>query len=268
MAKRKYEMTENKIKAFEKEGRGQGEGKDYKPWLTMHDVPSNGFSTRTNGWKTNRIHHFLSTLERDYFYILEWNPNIIDIREQYPLIREDTIAIAEQKGIKHPTDPQSQIPIVMTTDFLISIKTSEGQKHIARTIKPSKELENARVIDKFEIERTYWESRDIDWGIVTEKDIPQTISRNVEWLHRAYYEINDITSSTLTEFSHQLQHLILNNKELSVVELTAQFDRMYQLENGTGLDLLKHLIARKKLEIDITQRLHTHLWVKDIFNIV
>ena len=82
-----------------KEGRGQGTGEDYKPWINIQDFPSNGLSTRGKGWKTNRIHQFLSKLERDYFYVLEWNNIVIDIREQFPLIREDTWCIANEKGL-------------------------------------------------------------------------------------------------------------------------------------------------------------------------
>ena len=53
----------------------------------------------------------------------------------------------------------------MTTDFLITIKDQTGTTHVARTVKPSKELENERTIEKFEIERAYWESRGIDWEL-------------------------------------------------------------------------------------------------------
>ncbi len=40
----KYSLNwdENKIKKYISEGRGQGVGKDYKPWITVHDFPSEG----------------------------------------------------------------------------------------------------------------------------------------------------------------------------------------------------------------------------------
>jgi hypothetical protein len=57
-------MDEDKIARFIKEGRGQGEGADYKPFLTIHDVPSNGLSSRVPGRKTGRLHHTLSKIER------------------------------------------------------------------------------------------------------------------------------------------------------------------------------------------------------------
>lgn len=32
------------------------------------------------------MHHFLSKLETNYFYWLDWSPIVSDIREQYPLL--------------------------------------------------------------------------------------------------------------------------------------------------------------------------------------
>ncbi|MBO2537211.1 TnsD family Tn7-like transposition protein [Rummeliibacillus suwonensis] len=81
MAKRKRNnSSKNKIEKWIKEGRGQGEGENYKPWLEIQDVASNGYATRNLGWKTKRKHHFLSDLELQYFYTLEWSPLILDIR--------------------------------------------------------------------------------------------------------------------------------------------------------------------------------------------
>lgn len=266
MAKRKTQLTEKKIAEMEKEGRGQGTGEHYKPWINIQDFPSNGLATRGKGWKTNRIHQFLSKLERDYFYLLEWNPSVVDIREQFPLIREDTFYIAEGKGIKHPTDPTSQIPIVMTTDFLITLSNSEGTTHVARTIKPSKELENERIIEKFEIECTYWEERGIDWGIITEKELPRNMIENVEWLHSSYFEIEDLPRSALETYTQKMKTFI-KSCNTSIIEMVTKFDKTFQLENGMGLEILKHLIARQELPVNINQKIYTHLWVEDVFKL-
>ena len=179
LAKRKNSWTEVKIEKYLREGRGEGEGDNYKPWLTIQDVPSLGLVTRLKGWKTNRIHHFLSNLEKSFFYLWEWDEDILDIREQYPLYRIDTLKIAEQKNIRHPSDPKNQVPIVMTTDFLLTIKFGNEQKLFARAVKPSNELEKKRTIEKLELEREYWTQKGIDWAIVTEKEIPQELVRNI-----------------------------------------------------------------------------------------
>lgn len=266
IAKRKTQLTDKKIAEMEKEGRGQGTGENYKPWITIQDFPSNGLATRGKGWKTKRIHQFLSKLERDYFYVLEWNPSVVDIREQFPLTREDTFSIAEKKGIKHPTDPNSQIPIVMTTDFFITLANKGSTTHVARTIKPSKELENERVIEKFEIERTYWKERGVDWGIITEKELPKNMIENVEWLHSSYFEIESLPQSVLQTYSEQMKSFI-KNRNISIIELVTEFDQKFQLEDGMGLEILKHLIAHQELQVDINQKIFTHLWVEDVFNL-
>jgi hypothetical protein len=66
MAKRVRGMTEQKRERLINEGRGQGIGGEYKPWLTIQDVPSLGCVARIVGWKTNRIHHCMSKNEKNY----------------------------------------------------------------------------------------------------------------------------------------------------------------------------------------------------------
>lgn len=58
---------------------------------------------------------------------------------------------------------------------------------VARTIKPKDELLKERVLENFEIERVYWQRRNIDWAIVTDEDIPKTLARNLIYVHAPYY---------------------------------------------------------------------------------
>jgi hypothetical protein len=74
-------IDQDSVARFEARGRGKGTGARYLPWLRVQDVPSKGLSTRVEGWKTGRIHHFLSTLELIYYYIVEWSSIVTDIRE-------------------------------------------------------------------------------------------------------------------------------------------------------------------------------------------
>lgn len=189
----------SKIEKWIKEGRGSGIGSDYKPWLNIQDVSSLGRSTRLKGIKTNRRHEFLSDLERNYFYLTEYSNFIIDIREQFPLLPlEETIVIADELGIKHPVDPKTNEPIVMTTDFLLTVDKGEGIVEVARTVKMKDELYKKRVLEKFDIENVYWKRRNVDWGIVTEFQIPKIFARNISYindyhdlyLHDAFQDTN------------------------------------------------------------------------------
>lgn len=68
----------------------------------------------------------------------------------------------------------------MTTDFYITLKRDDKKIYLARTVKPSKELEDPRVIEKFEIEREYWLRNGIDWAIVTERELPMVFVKNIQ----------------------------------------------------------------------------------------
>ncbi|MDJ1110525.1 TnsA endonuclease N-terminal domain-containing protein [Macrococcus caseolyticus] len=167
-----------------KEDRGSGTGSDYKPWLNIQDISSFGRSKRLKGIKTGRQHEFLSDLERNYFHLTEYSNFIIDIREQFPLLPlEETIVIADELGIKHPVEPKTNEPIVMTTDFLLTVDKGEEIVEVARTVKMKDELYKKRVLEKFDIEKVYWERRNIDWGIVTEFQILKIFARNISYIH-------------------------------------------------------------------------------------
>jgi hypothetical protein len=73
MAKSKYALTEKQINKRINEGRGAGRLSDYKPWLYISEVPSEGRSQRVYSHLTGRIHHVLSDLEFAVFLLLDHN---------------------------------------------------------------------------------------------------------------------------------------------------------------------------------------------------
>lgn len=254
MARRKYSVDERTIARRLKEGRGSGFGKDYKPWIYVHDIPSKGLSTRVQGWKTERLHHFLSNLELQYFYILEFSSIVTDSREQYPLERSKTRSIAERLKYKHPTDPSTQTHIVMTTDFLVTIKQSGKFVEQARTIKHSNDLSSERTLEKLEIERIYWLEENIDWGIVTEKDIDPIIADNVSWLYE-YKDLSALNPLTNKDVSRIHKFLVPNisNGQTPLRDLTNACDGKLGYSNsmGSSLSVVRYLIANKLLKVDM-----------------
>ncbi|WP_232782719.1 TnsA endonuclease N-terminal domain-containing protein [Macrococcoides caseolyticum] len=55
------------------------------------------------------------------------------------------------------------------------------------------ELLKVSVIEKFEIERVYWERQQIDWGILTELENPKEMARNISYI-LDYYNLERTTS--------------------------------------------------------------------------
>lgn len=246
MGKRVRTWNEEHYRKWLNQGRGKGDGRGYRPWISVQDFSSRGTASRVLGWKTGRVHHFLSNNELRYFYLLEWSDCVLDIREQYPLIDVFVAKdIAGKAGIRYPTDRCSGFPYVLTTDFLIT--TTQGL--VARTIKLSSELNNARVVEKLEIERRYWKAMGVNWGLVTERDIPLQTVQNIQWLHSSKY-LNglDLEPYQVEVALRSLEEGYLTTEQ-SVLELCEKLDRDHKMKGGTSLKLFKYLAANKKVAI-------------------
>lgn len=201
---------------------------EYVPFLNVRSTPTKGKANRIKGWKTGREHHFLSKLEYAAFYHFEWCSDVVDIKEQYPLFPMEILQnIALEASIEYPNFAGS--PTVMTTDFLISTKENDKITYYARTIKPSSELSNERVIEKFEIERRFFNSKGIDWGIITEKELPEIFTNNMNILHSNKLATNEthIEKQYLLTMYNQLAIAITNSssKDLPIVYLLTQLSR-------------------------------------------
>jgi hypothetical protein len=261
MAKRNRNLTEDMIAKRIKEGRGLGEGAEYKPWIYIRDITSQGVSGEIYGWKTGRTHQVLSNNERDYLNVLEWSRIITDIREQYPLLDEnrtynETVQIAESLGIKYAIVPYTGTYSVLTTDFLITAY-KDGQKQIfARTVKQTKDLANERVIEKLDIERLYWKNRGIDWKIVTEKEINHVLAQNVSFLH-SYKAISclSLDVSMVGYIEAALINELRNN--CTIVSHAAQkVDSLLCLSPGKTLSVIRYLLANRYWFTDMNRKIN------------
>jgi hypothetical protein len=149
--------------------RNEMEGKKYDPFVKGHHFGSKGVVGRIYNREIERAQHTLSNLELKYLTLLKWSTVPTDIREQFVLPLEDTLAIAEELGIPHPRDKSAREWYPLSTDFLVSLR---GGKSIAISVKYSKDVSNRRVLEKLQIEQEYWQRQDTEWKLATESDIP------------------------------------------------------------------------------------------------
>lgn len=236
------------------EGRGQGTLAEYKPWITIHDLASRGVVSRVLGQKTGRIHHLLSRNEMAYFFILDSSDKVIDIREQFPLLGVDeTVRIADGAGIRHPRDPKSLYPYVLTSDFVIT--TRDGL--CVRSVKESDALADPRTREKLEIERRYWAGRGIDWKIVTEDRIDFQKARNLEWLRKGTY-LKQMLPDSLDE-NQVLSHFLglYVSSSLPVCDIAALTEKEFSMESGTGILAYLQLIAGGQIGVDLSMPVDT-----------
>jgi hypothetical protein len=267
MTRQRYSFDEAKIKRFLKEGRGHGRGAEYRPWLTVSDVPSRGRSHRLQGLTTARVHHLLSDIECGLFYLADWSDAVTDIREQFPLERDATQRIGAQLGIPHPQDPATRTPVVMTTDFLIDVVRDGRTTLLARAVKPAAELDKRRVLEKLEIERCYWQEQGVDWHVVTERDIPPVAVRNISWVH-SYGTLSHMSQPYPGYFEELAAHILRElpaRPSLSLREFCASMDHGFSIGTGTTLMLFRHLLARKRLKFAMDEPLNDSLPVERFY---
>ena len=246
MDAKKRKHSELQFAKWVKEGRGSGRGRDYKPWLTVRDVPSQGRSHRVFGHKAQRTHHLLSDLELAAFLLLEWHQETTDIREQFPLPLDVTLTLAEEAGIRHPA--VSGVAQHMTTDFRVSTSDS-SRPEFALQAKPYADLTNPRTIEKLELERRYWAAQEIPWYIITEKDIPGTVFQNINWLYPA--QGDHIPTGELCERLTFYTHYFRDKPGNTLISIAKSLDAAYHMAPGESLLEIRQMLAHRLFLFDL-----------------
>jgi len=229
---------------------GLGIGKGYKPWLRVQDVKSKGNKSIIWGLKTGREHHMLSSIESQFFYLAEFSDSVIDIREQYPLLPINlSQKIAASIGINHPEIPETRCPIIMTTDFLLTLKPYDNNDvtYQAVAIKPEEGIDK-RTAEKLDIERIWWELLGIDFKFYTGNEITRAQSKNIKWA----------TSPRRTgfgDFSFNQKEWVLSTLEARkylLKDICSNISLGLNISPNDALLLVKSLIAEKQIRVDLS----------------
>jgi hypothetical protein len=251
------EWNDSTIKRFLDEGRGGGIGKDYKPWLQVQDIASQGRSTRIFSNTSQRVIHLLSDLQLFYYYLLEFDDQVIDFREQYPLLDFHELNTPLDQGLtKKLFNSKTKVPHVLTISYLITKKDHNNVPfYVARVVKASSELEKKATIERLELIRRYFEEKQINFGIVTEKEINKQMARNIAWVLTAF-DIQDYPD-LIGNLSYLKKDMLiyLSNPSDPFQRIFTRLEKTYQLDEGMGLILFKHLVATKQVKMDITQKI-------------
>lgn len=259
------QWTKAKFERYIKEGRGQGIGADYKPWTNTYEFSSKGRATRIYSPKTNRIHHLHSDNQYRAFLLFEFNSKVVDIRESFPLL--DIFEVIDDKEdlrFDKFANKETKEPYVLTTNFLLTVKDIEGKEmYLARTIKNTTELKRKITFEKLEIERRYWLAKGVDWKVMTQKELPRQLAKNIEWVRETMLERSE-EGFNKEELSVIFLRFLLENDKLPLKEALTLFDRIEDLQKGSALYLFRYLIAKKEITIDMTKKIDLTLTVNEL----
>lgn len=242
-------MVHRKIRA----GHGQGAGEEYQPWLRIQDVPSHGVVGRIRSRTSGRVIHCMSVLEQQVALCLDFSREVMDLREQFPLLPlEATLEIARKQEVKHPRCPASKVEIIMTSDFLVTVSRNDTVHEVAFAVKPSKDLLHPRVREKLGIEQQYWQEQGIEWRILTEDNLGNQFVRNLRWLH-PFAELSSLypyDGHVVKDVAVNLTRLVREQPGQRLADLCEQYDA--SLTSGVrSLAVARYLLANQ-------------LWVTDL----
>jgi hypothetical protein len=252
--------TEAAIDARQRAGFGEGRGSEYKAWHFATDISGDSRVHRVFSSKFQRTIHLLSDVERDAFEILEYSQDVVELEEQKPIEREDTLRIARELNVRHPYYPGTGVPTVMTIDLMVYRRLDGGKlSPQAWDCKYSLDDKDERQVDKLQITRRYCEERGIPHWLVFRGSLPAASLTNVKWIRGGTLKSGELEPYE-GAFEEHLNAMALN---LSLVGVNpkhasrtlSQFCTGYEisqgLPRGLGLRLAKTLLYERVLTCDI-----------------
>lgn len=193
-----YHVTEQrKIK----EGRGTGTGANYKPWIYVRELKSNGTSSEPIDWTNGRTCQLLSQGEKYLWYYLRWNDSVKNIYEQYPMNLDATNSIALNSGIKPMFNGRRH----MTSDFYVEYQ--DGHFEVFSIKESRRVLEDERTVELQFVEMQYWEQLGIPWHLTYKEDFNQIYVQNIE-IVTSFYDIHSVYD-VLSCVKHLIAHKII-----------------------------------------------------------
>lgn len=233
------------------------EKEDYKPFFKVTTFSSKGRSSRMYSHRTKRIHVFLSKLARSVFLYFEFCEDVIDIREYYPLL-DVKESIDNIENLRFDLFSNDKKDYTLTTTFLVTFKYEDKLVYKAFSIKQVSSFKRKRTLEKLEIERRYWESKNIEWKIITDKEINQVVVGNIEMFREVFKSGVDISWITKRDVNSIREQLI--NKNLTLAEAFKDFRKG---ENYAML-VFKYLVVNHEIKINLKNKINMNTVIKDI----
>lgn len=250
--------TEDVIATRYAQGRGQGEGSGYQPWVRVNEFSSKGNQTRVPSAFMGRSIHTFSYVERAMYLHMEFEKDLLDYREQFPMDRRITLGAAKALGIRHPRYPETGVPLVMMLDALVSYRDHSGAVHLeAWDAKPSDKLARPRIKAKLTLHRAYCAYAGLEHFIFTEKSVSGLYLQNVELIRKSRPVSGevDVHPDLFGTISDELLVEILSTKRReTIAQFCSGFDKRHVLEPGTSLRALYHLLWRRRLETNLSSQ--------------
>lgn len=239
-----------------KKGFGLGFGEYYLPWLRVRDVPSKGTSENVFGIKLQRRLHLLSGLESTYFSLLEREADVIDVREQFPILDlKGTLELCAQHQVRHTR--LGRFPEPFTIDFLITRQTPAGLRYEARSIKTPEDAEKPEVQARLRIEYEWCLANGISWALVSTKDFTKELQSSLVFVRAWFKHHYEPDLSQAARFADEFLTVYEPNRALqSLIKQSAK-----RLGHGEELaqDLFRYCVWSSLIDVELRHQIQLNL---------
>lgn len=248
-------------------GAGSGSLDSYIPWFRIGSFSSRGASSWIPSVRMVRTHQTLSTGESNFLVLMEFNDRVLDIREQYPILDYSaTHAIAISRNIKPAYYMGTSVPYVFTADLMLTMDDgASGTYQEGYSVKSKREFTKLskhqllREMQKFEIQKEYWQRQGIQFQTVWSEDLPTIRIKNLMLL-RVWANLPDsVASPANIDRMIQIIGSINFSKvvDLPLAKLIREISRCTFIEYGIAKGLFFYLAWHRYIVIDLDQHVLT-----------
>lgn len=271
-------MTWQLLERYVQDGRGQGWGMTYRPWLWLRRRNPSPVSNQVAGAMLpglNRECCFLSRTEWLTSLLCYWI-GAIDVWEQYPLWpwphphglhalpktqhfeqrqSEGLLSIAKSAGIEHGVFFGTKVPYIATTDLAVIFQSEVGPRMAAIAVKASKALLDAepadRMLARLELERRYHTALDNHFTTATENLFSKVFAGQLIWFSSAANLPSGLADPLrIIEFSAIFEEYSIDESiERGISVATAKTG----LSKSNGNFLFRYCAWRRIIDIDLTK---------------
>ena len=184
--------------------------------------------------------------------ILDLNPSVIDIKDQYSHDLTISIEQAIKLGINHiPQNSKEKEKI--TTDIVVVFAGIDGapDSTVAIYVKYAKDLESFRTVEKLELEKESIAQTGVPLFIASEETIDKTIWTNIDWMATVNTEHMD--GEVTVEYATEIYEVLQASPDEKLTTVLNQLDKQEEFPDGYYLKEIKCLLQFGLLSFDLTK---------------